>query len=302
MEVRRGFDTPDSRLILALTDLERTRLIARFFSRPVLLDIARRGTAAHVVEELKKLGVDAGVSGASAADFFEASFEAVDSAYRCEYVYKTAIANRIVFGRHSPRTSSLHIELPVAGSIVDAAVFNGVSTAYEIKTEYDSHRRLKTQTPAYLKAFERVFVVCHPSAAEYYAGVLDERVGVLILNENNQLKEIRSSSADVSRIDPSVVFRMLRREEFIKAVQDKWGPQPKMSNGLVHSHYSHWFLQLSSEEAHRILVKAMKARTTGVDDVEFLSAVPKSLRALACATPLSRPQRHKLLSALALAA
>lgn len=282
-----------------MTETERSRLIARIFSRPVLDDIARRGTAAHVAKQLSGLGVRPVGRGAVVGDLFDASLAELGQGFRCEYVYKAAIANRIVFGRHSPRTSSMSIELGVAGSIIDVAVFNGTSTAYEVKTEYDSHRRLSTQTPAYLRAFDSVYVVTHPDLAQRYASLVDDRVGILCLTEKGSLREVRKSVRDVSRIETAVVFRMLRRQEYMDAVHRHIGPQPAMPNGLISQHYEQLFGHLTSEQAHKALVSSMRARTTDVETVDFVSALPQSLRVLAYETPLSRPQRQRLLSALA---
>ncbi|WP_416761857.1 sce7726 family protein [Roseateles sp. So40a] len=282
-----------------MTETERSRLIARIFSRPVLDDIARRGTAAHVAKQLSGLGVQPASRGAVVGDLFDASLGELGQSFRCEYVYKAAIANRIVFGRHSPRTSSMSIELGVAGSIIDVAVFNGTSTAYEVKTEYDSHRRLSTQTPAYLQAFDSVYVVTHPDLAQRYASLVDDRVGILCLTERGSLREVRKSIRDVSRIEPRVVFRMLRRPEYMDAVHKHFGQQPPMPNGLVHQNYEKLFCLLTSEQAHDVLVSAMRARTTDAEMVQFVSAVPESLRVLAYETPLSRPMRQRLLDALA---
>lgn len=282
-----------------MNTLERTRLISRIFSRPVIEDIARRGSAVHIVRELLSLGISSEKCNPQIADYFEASLAKLSESYRCEYVYKAAIASRIVFGRHSPRTSSLAIELGVAESIVDAAVFNGTSTAYEIKTEFDSHRRLCTQTPSYLKAFDRVYIVTHPDMTERYSSLVDERVGVLSLSPKGNLKEVRSPKSDTSRIAPMTVFRMLRRQEYMNVVHRHFGCQPDMPNGLISQHYSALFSRLSSVQAHDALVSAMRARTTDPETVAFVSALPPSLRALAYATPLSRPQRERLLSAIA---
>jgi len=282
-----------------MTESERSRLISRFFTRPVMEDIARRGTAEHVAKDLTGLGIRPAKRQPAIADLFDASLNELGLAYRCEYVYKSAIASRIVFGRHSPRTSSLAIELGVADSIVDVAVFNGTSTAYEIKTEYDSHRRLRTQTLAYLRAFDRVYVVTHPDLAERYASLVDERVGILCLTNKDSLREVRQAVNDVSRIEPATIYRMLRRQEFMDAVHERFGPQPTLPNGLVSKHYQQLFCQLSSAQAHEVLVAAMRARTTDDETVEFVSALPRSLRALAYATPLSRPKRQRLLDALA---
>lgn len=262
------------------------------------MDIARRGTAEHVVNELKTLGVRVLNKAATVADVFDASFDVIRKYYRCEYVYKTAVASRIVFGRHSPRTTGLAIELGVAGSIVDAAVFNGTSTAYEIKTEYDSDRRLHTQTSSYLKAFDRVYIVTDRRNAERYASLADQRVGVLILNRRGSFHEFRGATSDISRIEPTEIFRMLRQSEYIGAVHRHFGLQPAMPNALIGSYYYSLFKQLSSAQAHQALVSAIRARSVNTDMVSFLLALPTSLRALGYATPLSRPQRHRVLEAL----
>lgn len=282
-----------------MTETERSRLIARIFSRPVLDDIARRGTAKHVAKRLAGLGVRTARHDASVADLFDASLIELGQGFRCEYVYKSAIANRIVFGRHSPRTSSMSIELGVAGSIIDVAVFNGTSTAYEVKTEYDSHRRLNTQTPAYLRAFDSVYVVTHPDLAKRYASLVDERVGILCLTDKGSLREVRKSVRDVSRIETAVVFRMLRRQEYMDAVHKYFGTQPAMPNGRLHQHYEQLFCRLTSPQAHKVLVSTMRARTTDEDSVTFVSSLPQSLRVLGYETPLSRPKRQRLLDALA---
>ena len=58
--------------------------------------------------------------------------------YKCEYVYKNTIVNKILLGRHSLNTSTLISELNVGKSKADIVIFNGTSTVYEIKTELDS--------------------------------------------------------------------------------------------------------------------------------------------------------------------
>lgn len=280
-----------------MNDFELARRIARFFSRPVLEDIVRRGSAEPEGCELATLGVFAGKNPCM-ADLFEAAFERLSRHYRCEYVYKAAIANRIVFGRHSPCTASLAIELGVGDSIADAVVFNGTSTAYEIKTEYDSHRRLVTQTADYLRAFDKVYVVTHPDLAARYASLVDERVGVLSLNGKNSFREIRPAIAEISRIEPAVVCNILRQKELMSTVQRYFGPQPELPNTLIAQHYSELFCQMSRLQVHKALVTSLRQRTNAPEFVDFISRVPTSLRSLAFAMMLSRPQRQRLLNAL----
>jgi hypothetical protein len=131
---------------MSVTLTEKYRLLARMFTRPVFSAIAatgewERGLGFLFRQRMLRHGPTQSVS-----DLFESAWKELRTFYRNEYVYKTELANRVVFGRHSPRTTALHVELPVARSIVDIAIFNGTSTAYEVKTEFDSARRLQTQT------------------------------------------------------------------------------------------------------------------------------------------------------------
>ena len=152
---------------------EKYRLLARMFTRPVFAAIAEKGDWRGGLDFLSRYGLLRRCAEQSLSELFESSWRALRIAYRNEYVYKSEIANRVVFGMHSPRTTALQVEFPVGRSIVDVAVFNGTSTAYEVKTEFDSPRRLQTQTRDYLKVFDRVFVVAHPSTADRFAGLVD---------------------------------------------------------------------------------------------------------------------------------
>ena len=249
--------------------------------------------------KLKRLGVSLDTKKMSAREVFDGCLEELAKNYRCEYVYKSAIANRIVFGRHSPRTAGMQLELPVGDSIVDVAVFNGTSTAYEVKTEFDSDKRLASQSPDYLKVFDRVYVVTHPSLAARYLATVDPRVGVLTLNARGQFTEVREAIGDVSRVEPRVIFRMLRRDEYMSAVAHHFGRQPKLPNGAVFAYYESLFLQFTPEQAHETFVEALRNRTTDDATVRYLLALPKSLRALGYATPLSSVQRDRFLKVVA---
>ncbi|WP_253938870.1 sce7726 family protein [Dickeya dadantii] len=133
--------------------------LSRFFRRTSFSELAKGGDLKHLISNIN-VDIFKGKD-ITFREFFEILFDSLRENYRNEYVYKSAIVNKIVFGRHSPRTSSSAIELPVNNSIVDVAVFNGYSTAYEIKTEYDTPKRLATQAFDYLDVFDKVYIVTH---------------------------------------------------------------------------------------------------------------------------------------------
>ncbi|WP_218124513.1 sce7726 family protein [Dyella sp. 333MFSha] len=284
-----------------LTNLNRRetdwREVAQAFTRPAMAALAQSGCSDALRRRLTAAGLDE-VEHRPLPELLGDAFRGLQRHYRCEYVYKASITDRVIFGRHSPRTASLHVELPVGRSIVDLAVYNGHSTAYEIKTELDTHRRLASQTPDYLRAFERVFVVTHPRWVDRYRTVLDERVGILALQPGGSLTEVRPPVADADRLDPSALFRLLRGAEYRSALERRFGPQPNMANGRQFQHFSRLWNSLSVIEAHDIVEASLRARTTDAATVSWVQQLPQSWRVLGYATPLSQVRRQRLLNAL----
>ncbi|SOT46303.1 putative phage-related protein, protein cII [Burkholderia cenocepacia] len=281
-----------------LSSAERLRLLARMFTRPVFADIARSGNWEVALGFLAEHGLLTAAKGQPLASLFESAWLEIRRAYRNEFVYKTEIAGRIVFGRHSPNTASLHVELPVGRSIVDVAVFNGTSTAYEIKTEFDTPRRLTTQTSDYLAAFDRVCLVTHPRCAESYAEIVDPRVGVLVLTDRGSLRQIREPLTNRNNVSPQTIFSCLQKAEYIDAVSLKTGAPVVKPSGIIQAYCGEIFREFTPLEAHAIFVHALRKRKADGETVRFVTALPESLRVLGYATPLSGRQRETALSAL----
>lgn len=282
-------------------NLESLRLLAKAFTRPVFAAIARTGEYKPHLDFLvkRRIVIPAKSTEAPLSQLFEDAWGRLVTAYRNEYVYKNELATRLVFGRHSPRTASFHVEMRVGRSIVDIAVANGTTTAYEIKTEFDTPRRLQTQTNDYLKAFDKVYVVTHPAHVERFEKQIDSRVGLIVLSPKASLTPYREAQSNAANVDPKAIFRCLRREEYVAAVTKSFGQVPLLPNGHIARHCERLFASLSSEEAHKAFIQTLRARTTTESTVDFVAQLPSSLRALGYATPLSGRQRKTLLELLA---
>ncbi|WP_146047168.1 MULTISPECIES: sce7726 family protein [Pseudomonas syringae group] len=275
---------------------EKFRVYARILNRPTFLALAKGDAPKDVFSTIDTLELPDHIK--TVKDLLGFAFDSTRASYRNEYVYKTVIANRVVFGRYSPRTTAVSVEIPVGRSIADLATYNGTSTVYEIKTEMDSPRRLISQTPDYLKAFEYTYIVTHPKLAEKYANFCDSTVGVLSISNKDSLSIIKPAESNLSQLDPSIIFRMLRKEEFTSAIQNLTGEKLHLANGLVRSHCQKLFESLDNITAHNIYLKAMKKRTTHKESIDFLYALPSFLRVLAYSTALSGPQKIRLLNSL----
>ncbi|MEI7296253.1 sce7726 family protein [Paraburkholderia tropica] len=274
-------------------------MLGRMFTRPVFADMARSGNWQQALSFLVEHGLLRPTADQQPlASLFDSACKEMRRGYRNEFVYKAEIASRIVFGRHSPKTASLHVELPVGRSIVDVAVFNGTSTAYEIKTEFDTPRRLTTQTSDYLSAFDRVCLVTHPRCAEMYSEIVDPRVGILALTERGSLRPMREPLSNRENVSPQTVFGCLQRAEYVECISRKIGEPVIKPSGIIQAYCSEIFQQFTPLEAHDIFAKALRKRKTDGDTVRFVTALPESLRVLGYATPLSGRQKETALSAL----
>ncbi|MDR6740998.1 hypothetical protein J2X56_003022 [Herbaspirillum sp. 1173] len=286
---------------LPIPEVEALRLLARIFTRSVFSALADGRVLPAAMGALYKNRVVVAGEEQPLWTFFDDAWHVLRRAYRSEYIYKTELANRIVFGKHRPSTAALHIELPVGRSIVDAAVFNGTSTAYEIKTQFDSPRRLLSQTGDYLKVFDKVFVVSHPSQALAYQEVVAPTVGILALNQKGQLTVVRDACSNRANIVPRYVFKCLRRAEYVAAIQALTNERvSEYPSALIEARCEEIFSTFTPLESHDIFVNAARSRTTNCQTVSFVSRLPQSLRVLGYSTPLSERQRLKIIDTLSL--
>lgn len=75
--------------------------------------------------------------------------------YQCERIIKYFLLKKLM----GLKENIVAFEMCVGSSRIDICRINGHTYAYEIKTEYDSFKRLQTQLPTYRKYFDYVYVV-----------------------------------------------------------------------------------------------------------------------------------------------
>lgn len=106
-------------------------------------------------------------------------------------------------------------ELPVSNSRIDLCSINGNSVAYEIKTKYDTTKRLLKQVTDYSKAFEYVYVICPLCKINEIIKVIPNGVGIYVYNDDRtKVKfEIYREAKISSSISRDVQTRILRSHE-----------------------------------------------------------------------------------------
>jgi hypothetical protein len=273
--------------------------IARLFSSSVVRELGTRGRSPAFARLSQKTGLHHDASGVRVRDFFEEAYAVLArQGQRTEHVYKTAILHKVLLGTHSLRTATMLTELRVADCRADVVILNGTSTAYEVKSERDGLHRLERQVGAYRKVFAQVSVI---AGHDHVAAVIDSvpaDVGVLRLSGRGSVSTIREAINAPERIEPSVLFDSLRRDEAVEILRLHGVAVPQVPNTEVHRMLRGIFASLSPAEAHDGFVRVLRKTRSVLGLAEFLEGLPRSLRAAALPVRLGRADRMRLLDAM----
>lgn len=211
-------------------------------------------------------------------ELFESSYNQLLKNYRNEYVFKNAIAKKILLGRHSINSSRLFTELRVETSKADIVIFNGTTHVYEIKTELDTLERLEKQIFNYKKVFEFINIVTVESKLSIIEKQIDENVGLIILTDKYTLKTVRKAKSNLENLDKEALFNLLRKDEYLKIIKNKFGYLPDVPNTKIYTECKNMLLKLTIVEIHKEVLYTLKKRITYKNLVDNIKQFPDSLK------------------------
>lgn len=233
----------------------------------------------------------------SVGDAFNYAFERLKAhANRDEYVYKAAITQRILLGRHSLRSACMLNEFRVGICKVDLAILNGTATAYEIKSERDGLGRLKRQLDAYQLVFPRRYVIAGENHIDGVLQSTDPDVGILMLSGRYQISTIREATERLDLVQPAAIFDALRIDEAIKILNYRNIEIPVVPNTRIRGELREIFAGFAAGEIYSTFVSVVKESRTLASLGDLVSDMPRSLHAAAL-TIRVKPAEHKNLLA-----
>lgn len=229
------------------------------------------------------------------SQLFDLIYQKMIDEYRSEYVYKNAIAEKIVKGKHKLSKNCFYdTEFRVFDSIADVVISNGTTTAYEIKTEYDSFVRLENQLESYSKAFDKIYVVIPESKYESWERQIPASCGVVTLSNNYTLKTKRESKSNINLFDKKIIFSCLRRDEYINIYEKGLRTKLLVKPVDVKNTCREYFLSLSNIEAHHVFNITLRKRSLERELFSLSSHIPNSLTSLVLTTSLSKRRKYML--------
>jgi hypothetical protein len=218
---------------------------------------------------------------------FESLYAQLEREYRSEYFFKNAIVSKVVFGRHSPRTTSALLELPMGNSYADIVILNGTTTTYEIKTDLDHFGRLGSQLRDYSSRTEYVYVVTSEARAAAAERSVLPHVGVLVLRRNGALATAKTAESNIGRLDADHLFRMLRVGEARNALLSLGFDVAQGPAARTWPRMRAAFNALDQVTAHQAALQQLKGRSRHLTPHILAPTFPVSLRAAVYETALS---------------
>ena len=144
----------------------------------------------------------------SYAKFIKHAYKILEKSYQNEYVFKNSFLTHWLINELGESNSIIFNEFRAGNSVADMAMFNGVSKAFEIKTEFDSDKRLKGQIENYKQVFNEIYLIV-PKSKVYLYSAIDEAVGIILFDENRVGKfEVYRKPIFRENLNPSLLMEI----------------------------------------------------------------------------------------------
>jgi hypothetical protein len=272
------------------------------FSTTIIREIAQTGRSAKLVRILDQCAflerVDPHLTMGQLFDTVFAYLKVLGR--RDEYIYRSAVTQKILLGRHSLRTASVLNEVRVGSSKADMVVFNGTSTAYELKSERDSLSRLAGQLSDYSRVYASVYVVTSPSQAPEVLATTSSDVGVLTLTRRFTLTTERAAVDDPFKLDPASMLDTMRNGEAVRLLHRLGVEVPEVPNTQMRSTLQHLVKQFDAKAVHSAMLDIMKASRSNSSSQLSLEHIPASLHAAVLALSLKQGALNNLRNVMAI--
>lgn len=230
-------------------------------------------------------------------DYIKYLYRTIAKEYRCEYVYKNELINKLLITQYGTRNTVAISEFRVSNSIVDVAMFNGESKAFEIKTQYDTKRRLDGQIEDYSKLFQKCYVVIPEESYQEYVQCIPDKVGIIVLIRDKgriRLEEKKEAIAN-KQIDVGILMRSVRASEYRNIVLEYFGKLPEVSCFEMFEQCQDLIEQIPDQDLQKLFLVEMKKR---VNCTKKLQAFPKEIRQMCLSMNLDERQANCLLDRL----
>ena len=280
-------------MINANEELIRLRDFSSAFSRSAFIDVLNFNDYSHFNWLVSKYDI---LRCATYSDLLKKSYSVISKYYRCEYVYKNELI-KLLLKKYGTRNSVYFNEFRVGNSIADMVMFNGESKAFEIKTEYDTPRRLDKQMDDYKRFFDKCYIIVPEDKVDEYRDILESTTGIIAMSRNNGriiLKEIRHAEQN-ERFEFEALMSCLRTEEYKNIVLSLGESLEGISGYDMYKYCYQVISKANPNELRELFLREIKKRK---NNTALLRKYPMSIRQMMLSLNLPQDKANKLLEQL----
>lgn len=261
------------------SDIERLRSYSTIFSSTSFLRLIEKNDSSFIDKKIERFDTAKFKDKEKTYNqYLQYAYKALCEGYRCEYVYKNQIINDLLLKQYKLNNTIAINEFRVGNSIVDIAMFNGISRAFEIKTELDSDKRLTNQLLDYEKLFDECYIVTHESLVDKYLNQKDE-AGIIVLSKEKRslkLEEVRPAKRK-NLLDCETLIKCLRTAEYKNIIEKYYGKIPNTGSFKMFDTCLSLMKHIPKEELHSLMMSEFKKRKVEKD---VILSSPKELKHL----------------------
>ena len=228
------------------------------------------------------------------SDYLLYIYKEICKHYRCEYVYKNEIINQLLIDMFAQPSTVAISEFHVGSSIVDLAMFNGESRAFEIKTELDTPKRIWSQICDYTRLFQKCYVVVPFQKLKEYEDILGEAIGIITMSEEDgscRLNVYREAEAKKT-ICSDLVMAACRSAEYQEIVTAYYGALPHVSCFEMYNECKRLMASIPDADLQSLFLKEIEKRK---NCSRWMKDIPFPMRQMFLSMNLNRKQSETLI-------
>ncbi len=274
--------------------LNKYRDFATLFSRSEILQWKNENFDSIDVK-LNRYKLNSKYKGYSYLSILKRIYKDLEKNYPNEYILKNNLLNNWLKEYLGCRDSVIFNEFRLGKAIVDIAMFNGMSVAFEIKSIFDRKDRLPQQLEIYKQLFDEVYLIIPESLLPNYLNI-DKEVGIIVFNDNEKNFCKVKEAMNIDKISIEILMEVLHTNEYKSIVNDYYGKMPLEMNSFNQFKICKSLIAKIPYPVLRIyFIHAMKKRDL---KNSFFNSQHREFNQLSLAMNLSHEDRKNMISRL----
>jgi len=179
--------------------------------------------------------------------------------YRNDIIYKIEFIDSIEQFISDITNSFIVNEFKFGRNLLDLAVFNGKSVAFEVKSDVDNANNIEKQFKFYSETFDYCYLITNEKKVDSLIDKIPTNSGVIFASDEFEFTLYRQASKN-KKISFSRLFRILRKKEYLDIVRQFYQEIPAVPNTRIFQECYNLLSQVEFEKFKKEFLNKIKER------------------------------------------